>query len=45
MVQLVKAPTIIKAAGIGEKRIEEYIGRVNCGTNEVSIARMKSPQG
>lgn len=45
MVQLIKSPTIIKAAGIGEKRIEEYIGRVNSGTNEVSIARMKSPQG
>ena len=45
MAQLIKAPTIIKAAGIGEKLIEEYIGRVNSGTNEVSIARMKSPQG
>ena len=45
MPKLIKSPTIIKAAGIGEKRIEEYIGRVNSGTNEVSIARMKSPQG
>jgi len=45
MAQLIKTPTIIKAAGIGEKRIEEYIGRVNSGTKEISIARMKSPQG
>jgi mannose-6-phosphate isomerase-like protein (cupin superfamily) len=45
MTQLIKAPTIIKAAGIGEKLIEEYIGKVNSSTNEVSIARMKSPQG
>jgi len=45
MVKLIQSPTIIKAAGIGEKRIEEYIGRVNSGTKELSIARMKSPQG
>ncbi len=45
MVKLIKKPTIIKAAGIGEKRIEEFIGRVNSGTPEISIARMKSPQG
>ena len=45
MAQLIKAPTSIKAAGISEKRNEEYNGRVNSGTNEVSIARMKSPQG
>jgi mannose-6-phosphate isomerase-like protein (cupin superfamily) len=45
MAQLIKAPTTIKAAGIGEKKIEEFIGRVNSDTNEVSIARMKSPQG
>ena len=25
--------------------IEEFIGRVNSGTNGVSIARMRSPQG
>jgi hypothetical protein len=45
MVKLIKTPTIIKAAGVGEKQIEEYIGRVNSNTKEVSIARMKSPQG
>lgn len=45
MVKLINTPTIIKAAGVGEKQIEEYIGRVNSDTKEVSIARMKSPQG
>jgi mannose-6-phosphate isomerase-like protein (cupin superfamily) len=45
MPKLIKSPTVIKAAGVGEKRIEEYIGRVNSNTKEVSIARMKSPQG
>ena len=45
MAKLIKEPTLIKAAGIGEKIIKEYIGRVNSGTGEVSIAHMKSPQG
>ena len=45
MIQLIKASTIIKAAVIGEKRIEEYVGRLNSATSEISIARMKSPQG
>ena len=41
----IKGPTIIKAAGNKPKRIEEFIGRVNSKTYEVSIARMKSPVG
>ena len=45
MPQFIKEPTIIKAAGIGEKIIEEYFGRVNSETRQVSIARMKSPEG
>ncbi len=43
--QHIKKPTIIKAAGKPAKRIEEYIGQVNSGTEEVSIARMVSPSG
>ena len=43
--RILNNPTIIKAAGIPEKRIEEFIGKVNSGTDELSIARMKSPQG
>lgn len=38
-------PTIIQAAGTPPKKIEEFIGRVNSGTAEVSIARMTSPEG
>ena len=41
----ITAPTLIEAAGTPPKRIEEYVGRVNSGTNAVSIARMKSPCG
>jgi mannose-6-phosphate isomerase-like protein (cupin superfamily) len=38
-------PTIILAAGNPPKQIEEFIGRVNTRTSEVSIARMTSPAG
>jgi mannose-6-phosphate isomerase-like protein (cupin superfamily) len=45
MPTIIKTPTVIKAAGNKPKLIEEYIGRVNSKTDEVSIARMKSPSG
>ena len=45
MPRLIDAPTIIQAAGTKPKQIEEYIGRVNSGHANVSIARMKSPTG
>jgi mannose-6-phosphate isomerase-like protein (cupin superfamily) len=38
-------PTIITAEGNKPKLIEEYIGRINTKTENVSIARMKSPCG
>ncbi len=38
-------PTVIEAAGTKPKRIEEFVGRVNSGTPEVSVARMTSPAG
>lgn len=38
-------PTIIQAAGNKPKIIQEFIGRVNTNTREVSIAHMKSPSG
>ncbi len=41
----INKPAVIKAAGIPEKIIDEFIGKVNSATDEVSIARMKSPQG
>jgi quercetin dioxygenase-like cupin family protein len=41
----ISKPTIIEAAGNKPKIIEEYFGRVNSKTEEVSIARMISPAG
>ena len=41
----IPAPKIIQAAGNKPKVIEEFIGRVNSGTDAVSIARMRSPGG
>ena len=45
MPTLIAAPTLVEAAGTKPKQIEEFVGRVNSGTPEVSIARMTSPQG
>ena len=45
MVQFIKSPTIIKAAGNKEKIIKEYFGHVSSKTSHVSIAHMKSPEG
>jgi len=45
MVRLIPQPSIVAAAGNKPKRIEEFIGRVNSGTAEMSIARMKSASG
>jgi mannose-6-phosphate isomerase-like protein (cupin superfamily) len=41
----IENPSIIKAAGNKPKIIEEFIGRVNSETDDLSIARMKSPSG
>jgi mannose-6-phosphate isomerase-like protein (cupin superfamily) len=41
----IQRPTVIQAAGSPPKKIEEFIGRVNSQTSEVSIARMTSPAG
>ena len=45
MAKLFESPTRIAAAGNKPKIIEEYIGRVNSKTNEISIAKMTSPHG
>jgi mannose-6-phosphate isomerase-like protein (cupin superfamily) len=45
MLSLIPSPSIVKAAGNKPKVIEEFIGRVNSGTSNVSIARMISPCG
>jgi mannose-6-phosphate isomerase-like protein (cupin superfamily) len=45
MIKLIQTPTSIEAAGNIPKKIDEFFGRVNSGTNEISIARMSSPAG
>lgn len=45
MTQIIKSPSIVKAEGNKLKVIEEFFGRVNTGTDNISIARMKSPVG
>ncbi len=42
---LISQPTRVEAAGNKPKLIDEYIGRVNSGTPEVSVAHMRSPGG
>jgi mannose-6-phosphate isomerase-like protein (cupin superfamily) len=39
------AATRIQAAGNKPKLIDEYVGRVNSGTEGLSIAHMRSPEG
>lgn len=41
----ISKPTIIEAAGTKPKIIEEYFGKVNSKTDEVSVAKMQSPAG
>lgn len=45
MLKIIESPMRIQAAGTPPKSIEEFIGRVNSQTAEVSIARMRSPSG
>jgi mannose-6-phosphate isomerase-like protein (cupin superfamily) len=45
MPTLIQNPTVVQAAGTKPKLIEEYVGQVNTGSKDVSIARMKSPGG
>lgn len=42
---LIPQPTRVEAAGNKPKLIDEYIGRVNSATSQVSIAHMRSPGG
>jgi len=45
MAQLIDKPTIVEAAGVPPKRIEEFVGSVNTATSVASVARMSSPPG
>ena len=42
---LIETAKRIEAAGNKPKLIDEYVGRVNSGTPEVSVAQMRSPAG
>lgn len=42
---LIPTPARVEAAGNKPKLIDEYIGRVNSATSEISIAHMRSPGG
>ncbi len=41
----IEAPTVVPAVGTKPKIIEEYVGRVNTGHSNLSVARMQSPGG
>ena len=41
----IRKPAVVTAAGNKPKLIEEFVGRVNSGTADVSVARMRSPSG
>ncbi len=45
MPRLIPSPSVIKAAGLPPKKIEEFVGRVNSSDRALSIARMTSPAG
>ena len=45
MARIIEQTTRIEAAGNKPKLIDEVIGRVNSGTDEISIAHMRSPKG
>jgi mannose-6-phosphate isomerase-like protein (cupin superfamily) len=45
MPTLIEKPTRIEAAGNKPKLIDEYIGRVNSRTSDLSVAHMRSPGG
>jgi mannose-6-phosphate isomerase-like protein (cupin superfamily) len=45
MPTLIASPSRVTAAGSKPKLIDEYVGRVNTGTTQASIAHMRSPGG
>lgn len=45
MPTLIAHPSRIEAAGNKPKIIDEYVGRANSGTADVSVAHMRSPGG
>lgn len=45
MPTLIPQPAVVEALGTPRKRIEEYVGRVRSDHENVSVARMVSPEG
>jgi len=45
MPRLIEMPEVVEAAGNKPKRIEEFVGRVRTGHEQLSVARMVSPGG
>ena len=45
MPRYIKSPSVIKSAGNKPKIIDEFAGRVNTGSTDISLAKMKSPEG
>jgi quercetin dioxygenase-like cupin family protein len=45
MPRVIARPTVIAAAGLKPKQIEEFVGRVNSDDARLSVARMRSPGG
>jgi hypothetical protein len=45
MPTLIERPTRVEAAGNRPKVIDEYVGRLNSGHGQVSVAHMRSPGG
>ena len=45
MPEFIDSPTIIEAPGNIPKIIQEFVGRVNTGNQEISVAKMESPSG
>ena len=45
MAKLISSASIVEAVGTKPKIIREWVGGVNTGSSEISIAQMSSPQG
>jgi ethanolamine utilization protein EutQ (cupin superfamily) len=43
MPTLIERPTRVEAAGTPPKLIDEFVGRVNTGSDRLSVAHMRSP--
>ena len=42
---LIEQPTVVESVGTKPKKINEFVGLINSGHRNVSVARMVSPEG